>query len=52
MKQKQKKYLVKYQGVLKEIITGLEMSLLQQSGASVKKIREATEDDLKNYPER
>lgn len=36
---KQKIYLVKYQGKEKRVMTGAEISLLQQSGASVKIIK-------------
>ena len=39
---KQKEYLVKYQGKSKQIMTGLEISLLQQSGARVKIIKQLT----------
>ena len=40
---KQKQYLVKYQGKSKQVMTGLEISLLQQSGARVKVIKRLDE---------
>ena len=38
-KKKTKYYKVKYQGISTEIMTGLEIAILQQSGASVKVLR-------------
>jgi len=38
-KKKTKYYKVKYQGISTETMTGLEIAILQQSGASVKVLR-------------
>jgi len=39
---KENKYLVKYEGKEKRILTGSEIALLQNSGASIKIIRKLT----------
>jgi len=43
---KENKYLVKYEGKEKRIMTGSGISLLQNSGAKVKIIKKLTEKDL------
>lgn len=49
MSKKIKYYRVKESGCSPEFMSGNEFSCLQQAGANIKKLRNATEEEYKNY---